>query len=481
MKHFLARPRGRQVRRIVAASALLFSASQRRAGANSRYPAANQLVVDPKDSHHLVVRSTFGVMESADQGSTWSWICEGAVGIAQGGDPGIAVTSNGTVLVGLETGMSLSTDRGCHWDRARLSGLNITDVSVDRAMPSIAVASASNASVADVHYFSQVQRSMDDGQDWLTVGPRLDDFYTLTIDVAPSDGRLYLSGILTNFTPAIQRSDDGGMTWQRQSLAMGDSRGGYLAAIDKENSSILYVRATASDVRAVDSLLVSRDAGQSWTEIFSTAGGLLGVALSPDGSKIAAGGPSAGLSIARTTDFTFEKVSETVVKCLSWTIEGLYVCGDNVLDGFAVGLSRDDGVSISPLLKFETLVPVNCGGGTPVDTECPPAWPSVAATIGADAGVSPDSRIDARPSLTGVQAGGGCTVAGIEEPSFAGWVGVAAVLAAVTRRSAVTPCARRPRRRPPRWWKRGISTKGVGRAKRISPGPVGWAVRGDHR
>src|SRR4051794_34190183 len=50
------------------------------ARANGRYPLASQLVVDPLDPDHLVARTTFGVLSSADAGATWRWVCEEALG-----------------------------------------------------------------------------------------------------------------------------------------------------------------------------------------------------------------------------------------------------------------------------------------------------------------------------------------------------------------------------------------------------------------
>src|SRR5262245_5014330 len=49
------------------------------ARANGRYPLAQQLLVDPSDPGHLLLRSTYGVLTSDDAGSTWSWLCESGI------------------------------------------------------------------------------------------------------------------------------------------------------------------------------------------------------------------------------------------------------------------------------------------------------------------------------------------------------------------------------------------------------------------
>ena len=49
------------------------------AQANGRFPAANQLVFNPADANHFVVRTTFGFVESTDAGGSFRWICEAMV------------------------------------------------------------------------------------------------------------------------------------------------------------------------------------------------------------------------------------------------------------------------------------------------------------------------------------------------------------------------------------------------------------------
>jgi hypothetical protein len=49
---------------------------------NGRYPAASQIVVDPNDPKHLVVSATFGFLDSRDEGRSFNWLCESAVGVA---------------------------------------------------------------------------------------------------------------------------------------------------------------------------------------------------------------------------------------------------------------------------------------------------------------------------------------------------------------------------------------------------------------
>src|SRR6185295_756931 len=111
------------------------------------------------------------------------------------------------------------------------------------------------------------------------------------------------------------------------------------------------VMAQSSQRQPPDHLLVSRDAGETWDTVFSLDGDLFGFALSPDGSRIAIGGPDRGVYLAHTSDLDFQPVPAPVrgLRCLRWTDQGLLACGQESLDGWTVGLSRDEGQSFEPL------------------------------------------------------------------------------------------------------------------------------------
>src|SRR4051812_25042615 len=86
--------------------------------ANGRFPASGQLVVDPTDPTHLVLRATFGVLRSRDRGASWGWVCEGAIGYGGQEDPMMAVPADGSLLAGIYEGFSISRDDGCTWGLA---------------------------------------------------------------------------------------------------------------------------------------------------------------------------------------------------------------------------------------------------------------------------------------------------------------------------------------------------------------------------
>jgi hypothetical protein len=72
--------------------------------------------------------------------------------------------------------------------------------------------------------------------------------------------------------------------------------------------------------------------------------------------------------------------------CLRWTSAGLYACGKQNGDGFALGLSTDRGATFSKVLELPSIVPRACPADSATTAICAPAWGPIATTIGADAG-----------------------------------------------------------------------------------------------
>jgi hypothetical protein len=356
------------------------------ASANGRFPSASQLALDPKDPSHLVLAATFGILESSDAGKTWGWICEGVVGYSSTEDPAIAVTANGTLLAGAFEGLAVSHDRGCGWAFAGGPALKeyVIDTAVEPLQPSHAVAITSTGVMGGFHV--ALLETLDNGVTFTQAGvdaPK--DLIAETVEVAPSKAsRVYVSGLAGPMLQGdLERSDDRGKTWTRFAVDLMGGAGAYIAAVDPKNPDRVYLRIDASPA---DKLLVSDDAGATWKAVHTAKGSMLGFALSPDGSKVAVGGPADGILIASTTDFVFTAVSTVHALCLKWSAEGLYACGDEFKDGFTLARSTDEAKSFAPLYHLSNLAPLACGADTPFASVCPDAWPSIASLIGADDG-----------------------------------------------------------------------------------------------
>jgi len=358
--------------------------------ANGRFPTAQHLVEYPGDPQRLLLRTTFGLLLSRDSGASWSWVCEKAVGFRDNDDPPVDVTSSGALLVGVFGGLRISRDGGCEWATApEIKDKYVKDVSVFPNDPSKAVLVVSNGS-SDGTFTNQVYKTEDDGVTWTQLGPNLpNDLIPYTLDVAPSNpSHVYVTARLdsadagnTDLGRLLQLSA-AGTAWE--SVPIPGNGDPYLSAVDPNDEKVVYVR---MDDIETDRLVVSRDAGNTFTEAMSAAGtpGMLGFALSPDGKTVLLGVDPNGLYRAPASTLVFEQIQDFRVQCLTWTTNAIYSCSSYFLDGsfveagFLLGRSADNGASFSPLWRRlgDVVGPIECAAGTTSEKLCPGTWPTV--------------------------------------------------------------------------------------------------------
>ena len=322
------------------------------AAGNGRFPTAQHLVEHPRDPQKLMLRTTFGLLLSKDAGKSWRWVCEQAVGFRDNEDPPVDITGSGALLVGVFGGLSVSRDFGCEWTTPpEIQGKNVKDVSVQADDPSKAVLVTSNGS-ANLIFTNQVYKTVDDGVTWTKLGPDLPtDLVTHTLDVAPSNpSRVYVTASLYSpdggaDTGRLLQLSAAGDAWEAVTIpGMGEP---YLSGIDPTDDKLVYVRMNGLDS---DQLVVTRDAGVSWTKAMSVGGtpGMLGFALSPDGSTVLVGDDPTGIYRAPSSSLVFEPVSDFRNQCLTWTPTALYACSSYFLNGEFVEkgflLARSDDV-----------------------------------------------------------------------------------------------------------------------------------------
>ena len=402
---------------LVATGLVLFI---RNAEANGRFPAASQLVVDPHDPNHLLVRTTFGLLRSNDRGKKWSWICDMVVGFGDYEDPAIGIGQNGSLFATLfmRGGIAASFDQGCTWAKDAMQGLPVPDLAVDPsdATKATAVVAGSTADDAGkLSYHSYLVETRDAGKGWTRLGqPLPDGILATTVQMAPSKPtRIYVSGtnILEHRQGVILRTDDGGETWVTMMRSEETWSSPWISAVDPSNPDRVFVRL---DADPNDRLVVTNDAGAAWTEIFVGAGPLLGFALSPDGKRVAVGGPMDGIQVAAVSEYVFTKTSSILTQCLTWTSDGLFACG-RVPDPFLIGLSKDEGRTFRTLNDLEEFCPADCRNDAFVQ-KCPERWNRIQADLVGRPGfacpnlppdwdVRPDPPKD--PSLDAGGSGGG--------------------------------------------------------------------------
>jgi len=380
--------------------------------ANGAFPAVSQLVSDPSDQAHLVLRSNFGLLITHDAGTSWDWVCEAGLGY-QNIEPAIALLGDGTTIAALPNGIARG-DTECSFGLVNGVSDYVADVARVPSDPGNVAAVAVSVQIDDG--VSQVWRSLDAGKSWTRLGIALNDFSATTLDAA-ADARstLYVSGVSQSdaVTGVLARSTDGGETWTRWSIPfVNKTSAPYIAAIA---ASTVYVRLSGSPGK----LLVSRDGGEHWAGALDFEGPLDGFALSPDGRFALASGRSDGVWRARTSELAFERVSCTKLRCLSWTNSGLFACADEYQAGFLVGQSTDLGASFEPRLNLSCVRgPLACGSESAVAQACYASWPAQSEILGndcANAGFTPrDDCSNTAGATAGASgtAGAGSSLAG---------------------------------------------------------------------
>src|SRR5262249_20609696 len=162
-------------------------------------------------------------------------------------------------------------------------------VAVEQKDPSHAVAITSTGAKNGSFHVILVE-TQDDGATFTQAGTALDTaLLAATVEVAPSNpDRVYVSGLFgMNFEGAIARTDDRGKTWSLLPFDLKGGSGVYIGAVDPANPDRLWARVDGADA---DTLYVSDDGAQTWSDVATTMGQMLGFALSPDGKQVAIGG-----------------------------------------------------------------------------------------------------------------------------------------------------------------------------------------------
>lgn len=436
------------------------------ASANGRFPAANRIVLSPSEPDLVIVRATYGVLRSLDAGASWSFLCEGALGLPLSAteDPALGLTGAGALVAGLliPAGLDVSTDQGCTWScvGGALTGLAVADIAVRSEAPSSVVAlTMPTTDDAGEPTGPAVFESTDNGATWAQLGLALDpNLLVSTIDVAPSDPhRLYVSatrGFGPERTASLLVSLDDGTTWTEESVPLDTTWEAfvYIGAVDPLDADRLYIRTGAPKGQSGPTrLLVSVDAGRSFQVGLTLTGQMLGFALSPDGEKIYAGGNIDGLFVGERETGSFARTQSVVrggdggpidihVECLATLGSELWACADEP-SGFIAGVSTDEGATFEPRLQLGNVgAAIPCGPRAPSALACGAEagasqcgglpFEQLCMSLGCDAGTEPPL---ASAAVT-AEARGGCSSAASPGAGLLAAAGASAALALSRRR-----------------------------------------------
>jgi hypothetical protein len=351
---------------VLAVGCLLTSSSAR---ANGAFPESFQLLLPEDRPNQIVLATNFGLILSDDAGATWTWTCERIPETEQGYLYAVgAPPADRLFAISPGAGLALSSDDSCTWSRAggSLTPITASDVFPSKSKDATTVyAVAAPASGAEP---SSIYASTDDGvtfgaplftapKNGLVQGVESARSAPKTIYVA-----MYLNVVGdggTMIRPQIARSLDGGATWTTidvtASLGMNFF---YIVAVDPTDPMTLTARVIEE---GFNSLAISRDGGQTFTKALSFAGGTFtAYARLGNGTILVSGYVLATPHGFRSTDggktfVDWPVPSGAHIRALAERDGKLYVAAKNYSDGWAVGVSTDEGLTIQPLMKYDDV------------------------------------------------------------------------------------------------------------------------------
>lgn len=328
------------------------------------------------------------------------------------GDPLFDFASDRTMLVDVQAGLNRSTDDGCSWSTAigQQGNEEVVDFTLSKAEPGRVLAVKSAAEEGSI--VVRLLESNDDGRSFVATGSPLPISTAFSVELAPSDSmRVYATGLSRSNTGQLLVSNDRGRTWVSKSIPDTSFDAiPYIATVHPRDPDKIFVRIDGrifSDVddryHAHDAVLYTDDGGETWSEIHRAEGKALGFALSPDGTELLLGygsdgvfevdEGSLGVYASSTERFTFSRLVEGSITCLSWTKTGIYVCTPQFKVGrelaFAPRLALGaNGSELETLLKLpEVKGPLACCNAK-VAGVCREAWPTACLLLQACADAS---------------------------------------------------------------------------------------------
>lgn len=385
-----------------AAALALVVAAPVAARANGRFPATMSVSFQEGDDQKIFVGSTFGLLMSPDDGATWRWVCEQAIGYEGVFDPVFAVSRTGTIFATSYDGLSISRDGGCTFSFAGgpLLDMWTSDVQIgpDEA---IWVTTSMGGRTNDVFV------SRDDGQSFAPTGLLHERAWWKSIRIAPSNpNRIYVTGYQiadpsgdgnTEPRPLLYVTDNGGADWTEIPFSFEGRSQIFLLGVSPMDEDLVFMRVLGD---RQDILLRSATGGVSWTEVMRQDVNFSGFVALPDGRFIV-GTYFRGVYVSRDGGLTWSHTAEEpAMQCAGRrAADGeLFSCGNNWDQKpevkFALGRSTD-GEDWSPVLRLvEIDGPLQCPDGSPQKTLCEPLWPSLAQQLGIGA-------VDGGPTVDG--------------------------------------------------------------------------------
>jgi hypothetical protein len=412
--------RGVLVRRVATALAVAVAVSLAGAGAaraDGAFPDSLSVLLPADRPHRIALATNFGLVSSNDDGTTWTWVCEGALTNCSNLYSESAPPSKRLFALSADS-LVYSDDDACEWRVASgaVAGGGVVDAFPLAEDPTRVLAVVSPNGVGTQTTYTVVASS-DGGTTFGQVLYTAASGDTVTgVEASRTDPKtIYLTlASAMGFAPLIAATSDGGATWRMVDLSaqLGQS-GVRLIGIDRANPMRVFLRVS----EPMDEALGVFDATTDTLVLpLKYQGGLMTAFVQTvEGPLVVAGRVGGSAALHRSLDggATWQAVDGAPnLRALAERAGKIYGAADNVADGYALGISTDLGVTFTPLMKFSDV-----GSIAP----CVRAACQAVCKMEVDQGLWPLSMCTAAPEKSG-----GCAVA---DPSSGASCGVAFALA----------------------------------------------------
>jgi photosystem II stability/assembly factor-like uncharacterized protein len=329
-----------------------------RAHANGAFPDSLRIFVPADRPAEIILATNFGLIASRDDGATWDWVCEHGDGFLATQYQMAAPPSRRLFAVA-PAGLAYSDDDACGWSLAvDLMSTTVTDAFADPVNPNRVL---SLASFIDLN--GQAQSGLfvsgDAGKTFGApkyLAPAASSLVSVEVAASKAE-RIYLTAFHSNLGRppggAVIHSDDGGGTISDVTPVTGE-RIVRIAAVDPVDPQKVYFRVTGSE----DAIGLSSDGGATMTLPLVVTAQLTGLLRRANGQILVSALDVVDGALYQSTDAgkSFTKLATRLgIRALAERAGKIYAATDDVVDGFALAVSTDDGATFTPLLRFNQV------------------------------------------------------------------------------------------------------------------------------
>lgn len=331
------------------------------ARANGAFPDSFQIFAPPDRPNQIILAAYQGLFVSEDDGRRWYWVCEPAIGRSPGdyqqGPP------PASLLYARDTGLYVTADL-CAWSEAQ--GLppetEVTDVSPDVNDPlhTLAIGVVRSATTSTYSLFESVDGGLTFSRAIYRarVGMRLD-----SVEIPRGEpGTIYLTASSTASAGRyLLRSKDEGAHFETFDHRAETGRALLrITQVDPQNPLRIYFRVDRTGTNLGDSLAISDDGGSSVRIALTIEVRMSSFLRRPDGTLIVGSTNGGYMSTDGGAKFT-RWANAPHIRALAARGGAIYAAGSDLQDGFAAGVTHDNGASWTPLFSYRHVrSPANC-------------------------------------------------------------------------------------------------------------------------